>query len=123
MYSQRQRSQSIKTHMGAALVVDKNLHFINVLFIGFQQKPCQNEVLNKICDFGDEPDRRLFLERLFGFLEERNAPITAVPTISKTQIDLYRLYFLVKERSGMVEVCFLTASGCELIIFASHEWL
>jgi len=27
-----------------------------------------------------------------------------VPTISKTQIDLYRLYFLVKERGGLVEV-------------------
>jgi hypothetical protein len=61
-------------------------------------------VLNKLAEMGDEPDRRSMLERLFAFMEERDMPIVAVPTISKMSVDLYRLYHLVRELGGMVEV-------------------
>ena len=37
-------------------------------------------------------------------MDEKSAPITVVPAISKQPVDLYRLYHLVKERGGMVEV-------------------
>jgi len=61
-------------------------------------------VLNKLVEMGDEPDRRALLERLFLFMEDKGTPIVAVPTISKMTVDLYRLYHMVRELGGMVEV-------------------
>ena len=61
-------------------------------------------MLNKLAEMGDEPDRRAMLERLFLFMEEKGTPIVAVPTISKLTVDLYRLYHIVRELGGMVEV-------------------
>ena len=52
----------------------------------------------------DNPDRRLFLDRLFSFMEEQGKPITACPTISKNPLDLYKLYVLTKESGGFMEV-------------------
>jgi len=69
------------------------------------QKSSHNDVLNRLADMGDEPDRRKMLERLFAFMEERGTPIVAVPTISKLAVDLFRLYHIVKDYGGMVEVC------------------
>jgi len=69
------------------------------------QKSSHNDVLNRLADMGDEPDRRKMLERLFAFMEERGTPIVAVPTISKLAVDLFRLYLIVKDFGGMVEVC------------------
>ena len=69
------------------------------------QKSSHNDVLNRLADMGDEPDRRKMLERLFAFMEERGTPIVAVPTISKIAVDLFRLYHIVKDFGGMVEVC------------------
>jgi hypothetical protein len=62
------------------------------------------DVFARLCEMGEEPDRAQFLEALFGLLQERGNPITAVPSISKTAIDLYRLYHLTKERGGAQEV-------------------
>ncbi|KAH9519460.1 hypothetical protein Btru_002724 [Bulinus truncatus] len=53
---------------------------------------------------GPEPDRRMFLERVLSFLEETGHPVTALPVISKTPLDLYKLYFCVKEKGGFEEV-------------------
>lgn len=53
---------------------------------------------------GSEPDRRYFLNRLLSFLEDRNAPLNNMPSISKQPLDLYRLYLHVQEKGGMVEV-------------------
>lgn len=61
-------------------------------------------MLNKLAEMGDEPDRRMFLDQLFAFMEEIRTPIISIPMISKTAIDLYRLYHLVREHGGMVEV-------------------
>lgn len=69
------------------------------------QKPGQNnDALTKLCEMGEEADRRVFLERLFSYMEEKGSAITVVPAISKQPVDLYKLYNLVKERGGMVEV-------------------
>ena len=61
--------------------------------------------LTKLFEMGPEPDRRQFLERILAYLEEQGTPVTALPIISKTTLDLYKLYFSVKERGGMEEVC------------------
>lgn len=53
----------------------------------------------------DNPERKVFLEKLLGYMEEIRKPVTACPTISKQPLDLYRLYIYVKERSGFMEVC------------------
>lgn len=55
-------------------------------------------------DFDDHPDRRKFLDQLLRFMEEKGSPITACPTISKNPLDLFRLYLLVRERGGFLEV-------------------
>ncbi|CAB3238560.1 unnamed protein product [Arctia plantaginis] len=52
----------------------------------------------------DAPERRGWVERLLAFMEERRTPIAACPTISKQPLDLYRLYLLVRDRGGFVEV-------------------
>lgn len=65
----------------------------------------KSDSLGKLYEMDDMPDRRPWLDKLLGFMEERKTPITACPTISKTPLDLYRLYLYVKERGGFVEVC------------------
>ena len=67
-------------------------------------KPNISDNLQKMYDMGDEPDRQGFLDKVFGYAEERGMPVTAMPLISKQPIDLYRLYKEVKERGGLLEV-------------------
>ncbi|CAE1264170.1 ARID1 [Acanthosepion pharaonis] len=67
-------------------------------------KPSQSADLHKLYTMGDEPDRKMFLDRLLYFLEEKGSPITSMPQISKQPLDLYKLYHSVKEKGGMVEV-------------------
>ena len=46
-----------------------------------------------------------FLDKLLHFMEDHGTPISTCPTISKNPLDLFKLYFLVKERMGFLEVC------------------
>ena len=71
--------------------------------VSFQQKAA-SDVLQRQCDMGSEPDRRMLLEDLFAFMEERGTPIQTMPTVSKNFIDLYLLYTVVKAKGGLVEV-------------------
>lgn len=64
----------------------------------------------------DNPDRKGWLDKLLGFMEEKRTPITACPTISKQPLDLFRLYFLVKERAGYIEVLIVNVKKCDLIL-------
>ena len=59
----------------------------------------------KLYEMGMEPGRRPFLDRLFSFLDEKGTPINTMPVISKQPLDLYRLYVIVQEKGGMLEVC------------------
>lgn len=68
----------------------------------FAQK---SDSLNKLYEMDDKPERRIFLDKLLAYMDERRSPITACPTISKTPLDLYRLYVYVQERGGFLEVC------------------
>uniref|UniRef100_A0A1A9ZVM8 ARID domain-containing protein n=1 Tax=Glossina pallidipes TaxID=7398 RepID=A0A1A9ZVM8_GLOPL len=64
----------------------------------------KSDSLCKLYEMDDAPERRVWLDKLRAFMDERRTPITACPTISKQPLDLYRLYLYVKERGGFVEV-------------------
>ena len=64
-------------------------------------------MMTRLFEMDDNPDRRMFLERLFGYMEERGTPITTCPTISKNPLDLYKLYIYTKDRGGYLEVSIL----------------
>ena len=64
----------------------------------------KSDSLGKLYEMDDAPERRGWVERLLAFMDERRTPIAACPTISKQPLDLYRLYLLVRERGGFVEV-------------------
>lgn len=53
----------------------------------------------------NEPGRKLFLDKLIAFNEERGNTVNSCPSINKGLIDLYRLYSCVKERGGFVACC------------------
>ena len=63
-----------------------------------------SDSLVRLYEMDDHPDRRVFLEKLLGFMEEKGTPITQCPTISKNPLDLFRLYLYTKERGGYLEV-------------------
>ncbi|XP_065351096.1 trithorax group protein osa isoform X2 [Cloeon dipterum] len=65
------------------------------------QKP---DSMSKLYEMDENPERRPWLDKLLQFMEERNTPINACPTISKNTLDLFRLYYMVKERNGFMEV-------------------
>jgi AT-rich interactive domain-containing protein 1 len=59
----------------------------------------------------ESQERRVWLDKLLHFMEERGTPISACPTISKNPLDLFRLYLYVKERGGFMEVCKVQCSS------------
>lgn len=64
----------------------------------------------------DAPERRMFLDKLLGYMEEIRKPVTACPTISKQPLDLYRLYIYVKERGGFMEVCKVNLNDVTVVL-------
>lgn len=96
----------IAARMGYQLLSQRSINakFNKNLFL-FSPNQQKSDSLCKLYDMDDNPDRRTWLDKLLSFMEERRTPITACPTISKQPLDLYRLYLLVKERGGFVEVC------------------
>ena len=54
----------------------------------------------------ENPERRMFLDRLLSFMEDRGSPIAQCPTISKNPLDLYRLYKYTKDKGGYLEVSY-----------------
>ena len=63
-----------------------------------------SDSLARLYEMDDHPDRRVFLDKLLSFMEEKGTPITQCPTISKNPLDLFRLYLYTKERGGYLEV-------------------
>ena len=68
------------------------------------------ENLQRLYEIDDHPERRAWLDKLLGFMEDRGTPITQCPTISKNPLDLYRLFLYTKDRGGFLEVCIHTIS-------------
>ena len=73
---------------------------------GFQKQGTKSDNMIRLYELDDNPDRRLFLDKLLHYMEERGTPLTQCPTISKQPLDLYRLYHHTKERGGYLEVQF-----------------
>lgn len=64
----------------------------------------KTDSLSKLYEMDDSPERRMWLDKLLLFMDERRTPITTCPTISKNPLDLFRLYLFVKDRGGFMEV-------------------
>ncbi|XP_065557930.1 trithorax group protein osa-like isoform X1 [Artemia franciscana] len=62
------------------------------------------EGIQKLYEFDDHPDRRPFVDQLLRFMEDEGHPITSCPSISKNPLDLFKLYIMVRERGGFIEV-------------------
>lgn len=90
----------------------KNLVSVVIICLLFFQK---TDSLGKLYEMDDSPDRRVWLDKLLAFMEERRTPITTCPTISKNPLDLFRLYMYVKERGGFMEVCKVQCSSIVVI--------
>ena len=73
---------------------------------GFHNQGTKSDNMIRLYELDDNPDRRLFLDKLLHYMEERGTPLTQCPTISKQPLDLYRLYHHTKERGGYLEVQF-----------------
>ena len=76
-----------------------------LLNVSFSVQGSKNsETLTRLYEMDENPDRRMFLDRLLSFMEDRGSPIAQCPTISKNPLDLYRLYIYTKDRGGYLEV-------------------
>lgn len=86
------------------IILESTWHQTNsyVYYLCFQQK---SDSLAKLYEMDENPDRRVFLDKLLGYMDELRKPVTACPTISKQPLDLFKLYVFVKERGGFMEVC------------------
>lgn len=60
--------------------------------------------MTKLYEMDNNPERRIFLDKLLHYMDEHGTPITACPTISKQPLDLFKMYYSVKERGGFLEV-------------------
>lgn len=58
----------------------------------------------QLYNLSPEPERKEFLDKLFNFMQKKGTPITRVPIMAKQPLDLYKLFMLVVERGGLVEV-------------------
>lgn len=64
----------------------------------------RTEGLMRLYEMDDHPERKMFLDKLLGFMEERGTAIAQCPTISKNPLDLFKLYIYTKEKGGFMEV-------------------
>ena len=54
--------------------------------------------------FGNEPGRKEFSDRLIKILEANSLMQTKIPCVAKHPVDLFRLYKLVREKGGFTKV-------------------
>ncbi|XKL64505.1 hypothetical protein PGB90_004591 [Kerria lacca] len=52
----------------------------------------------------DDVQRKEFLDDLFSFMQKHETPVTRLPIMAKSVLDLYELYRLVINRGGLVDV-------------------
>lgn len=58
----------------------------------------------QLYNLSPDAERKEFLDKLFNFMQNKGTPITRVPIMAKQPLDLYKLFKLVVERGGLVEV-------------------
>uniref|UniRef100_S4RJF0 AT rich interactive domain 1B (SWI1-like) n=1 Tax=Petromyzon marinus TaxID=7757 RepID=S4RJF0_PETMA len=62
------------------------------------------ESIMRLYELGPEPERRLWVDRYLGFMEQRGSPVALLPAVGKNPLDLYRLYASAKAYGGFVQV-------------------
>uniref|UniRef100_A0A3B3ZVH5 AT-rich interactive domain-containing protein 3 n=1 Tax=Periophthalmus magnuspinnatus TaxID=409849 RepID=A0A3B3ZVH5_9GOBI len=67
--------------------------FLTCFFLFFQ-----------LYELDNDPQRKEFLDELFVFMQKRGTPVNRIPIMAKQVLDLYKLYKLVTEKGGLVEV-------------------
>ncbi|XP_025834500.1 trithorax group protein osa isoform X2 [Agrilus planipennis] len=105
-YSHSTTPQSTVPSPGAASVNSLHDEYGELSSPSWPRTPAspKTDSLSKLYEMDDSPERRVWLDKLLAFMEERRTPITTCPTISKNPLDLFRLYVYVKERGGFMEV-------------------
>ncbi|XP_057693864.1 AT-rich interactive domain-containing protein 3B-like [Corythoichthys intestinalis] len=58
----------------------------------------------KLYELDNDPHRKEFLDDLFVFMQKRGTPVNRIPIMAKQVLDLFKLYKLVTEKGGLVEV-------------------
>ncbi|XP_031420536.1 AT-rich interactive domain-containing protein 3B isoform X2 [Clupea harengus] len=58
----------------------------------------------KLYELDSDPNRKEFLDDLFTFMQKRGTPVNRIPIMAKQVLDLYKLFKLVTEKGGLVEV-------------------
>lgn len=62
------------------------------------------EKITKVYELGNEPERKVWVDRYLTFMEERGSPVSSLPAVGKKPLDLFRLYVCVKEIGGLAQV-------------------
>ncbi|XP_064197076.1 AT-rich interactive domain-containing protein 3A-like isoform X2 [Anguilla rostrata] len=62
------------------------------------------EQFRQLYELDSNPQRKEFLDDLFGFMQRRGSPVNRIPIMAKQVLDLFMLYQLVTEKGGLVEV-------------------
>ncbi|XP_061480195.1 AT-rich interactive domain-containing protein 1B isoform X10 [Rhineura floridana] len=62
------------------------------------------EKITKMYELGNEPERKMWVDRYLNFMEERGTPVASLPAVGKKPLDLFRLYVCVKEIGGLAQV-------------------
>uniref|UniRef100_A0A8B9QNP1 AT-rich interaction domain 1B n=1 Tax=Apteryx owenii TaxID=8824 RepID=A0A8B9QNP1_APTOW len=62
------------------------------------------EKIAKVYELGNEPERKMWVDRYLTFMEERGTPVASLPAVGKKPLDLFRLYVCVKEIGGLAQV-------------------
>ncbi|XP_066472056.1 AT-rich interactive domain-containing protein 1B isoform X3 [Tiliqua scincoides] len=62
------------------------------------------EKITKMYELGNEPERKMWVDRYLSFMEERGTPVASLPAVGKKPLDLFRLYVCVKEIGGLAQV-------------------
>lgn len=82
--------------------------FPQLLFLFAIQKSSSStttgEKITKVYELGNEPERKMWVDRYLTFMEERGTPVASLPAVGKKPLDLFRLYVCVKEIGGLAQV-------------------
>ncbi|XP_071965441.1 protein dead ringer homolog [Antedon mediterranea] len=62
------------------------------------------EQFKQLYELTDDPARKVFLDKLFLYMQKRGTPVNRIPIMAKQVLDLYELFQLVTSKGGLVEV-------------------
>uniref|UniRef100_A0A4W5K1D2 AT-rich interaction domain 1A n=2 Tax=Hucho hucho TaxID=62062 RepID=A0A4W5K1D2_9TELE len=63
-----------------------------------------NEKITRLYELGPELERKMWVDRYLGFIEEKAMGMTNLPAVGRKPLDLFRLYISVKEIGGFAQV-------------------